>query len=222
MRCIVLEIEEQVFGLMHKIRDDEKASSKFAEACDWPSFGNVKVAQPLEQIPLVVHLKYDKQMLDLEVYPRLLHLRARALHDEFTNRMRRMFPDSDPRYHLVIGPVKKVDRITTKVRQEDASVPFPQARTIKDALRNTVACVDGDALVDAYHLITKEFGLVDGRGRRKNKLGLSVADQQPPSMLLNIFLVPIECEGQCIEMLAEVQLHLEAIKALTEVSHKCE
>ena len=179
----------RLFEKMSNIVEQEKQKSqKFSDVCALPSFGNVAVAQPLEAGGLALLDAYPRntkveRMLDEQVYPRLLHLRACALHVEFTNRMRQLFPESDGRYHLVVGPVKEVDRIASKISQEDGSVPFPRARTSKDALRNTVECADGDALVEAYDRIVEEFGLANGRGRLKNKLGGNA--RKPPSMLLN-------------------------------------
>ena len=219
-----------MFETMHSERDKARnISAEFAKACKLPSevWGGetvppnerATVQQPLETItPFVCVGKYAEKVIDEEIYPRLIHLRARRLQTEFKTRFCELFPKSErDKIHLVFGPVKEIARIADKIAQEDVKLEFPRARTSKDALRLYVVCANGDEFVRAYERIKESFALTT-RGRLKNKLDETTL--QPPSMLLNIYHEPLDCENKlCLGMLAEVQIHLESIKSLASVSH---
>ena len=212
---------------MFELRDQAaKDNPEFAKVCEAPSFG--KVEQPLDTAEDMLKDAYPREdaedrevvehALDMVVFPNLFHLRARALKKDFEDRMHQLF--DSPGFEISIGPAKKPDRMVTKIQEaiddEKQNAPFPRALTLKDALRGTVICDDGNAVAEAYQRIKREFKLEEGNGRLKNLLGTT--DQTPPRMMITVIHEPTA--GTVTKMLAEIQVHLKQIKHLAIPAHK--
>ena len=115
--------------------------------------------------------------------------------------------------------------MVTKIEEAiDEGKAFPRAGNLKDALRATVMCRDGDAFVKAYTQIVKTFKLKKGHGKLKNLLN---KEDDVPRMMISVIYQPKPdyvtemLTDTVTEMLAEIQLHLTEIKhQYNDASHK--
>ena len=81
-------------------------------------------------------------------------------------------------------------------------------------LRATIICSDGDSLAEALQRTIAMFDVRDGNGRLKNMLGTT--RHMPPHILINAI---VRAPG-CLAMTAEIQIHLDRIKKITEDQHR--
>ena len=107
----------------HTLRDEMVRSSEAARAaCEVESFGSV--SQPLgghalglvEDFP-EAWAPHVKPELDVQIFPHLMCLGAKASLATFTSQLSRVCPQDDARFTLLVGPIKKPARIAVKVKE---------------------------------------------------------------------------------------------------------
>ena len=98
------------------------SSEEARKASEVESFGSV--SQPIGKNALglvddfpdewVPHLKPE---IDVEIFPHLMCMGAKASMDTFRSLLDHCCPSDDSRYKLLVGPIKKPARIAVKVRE---------------------------------------------------------------------------------------------------------
>ena len=132
---------------MHQIRDRQLRDPGFAEVCAIRSFGSI--FQPIEDKALALHaVQSDKHKwkVDHEIFPRLVCMCGEDYQEEFSSILRDALPNTTGHeivtiasehgpyrsgaIHLLIGPVKKHERVTAKVKEYEgkgkSAWPFTQ------------------------------------------------------------------------------------------------
>ena len=99
-----------------------RSSEAARAACEVESFGSV--SQPLgghalglvEDFP-EAWAPHVKPELDVQIFPHLMCLGAKASLGTFTSQLGRVCPQDDARFTLLVGPIKKPARIAVKVKE---------------------------------------------------------------------------------------------------------
>ena len=143
--------------------------------------------------------------IDMSVLPDLISVVAKSSQSHFENALLECVEGDKSGGigelpQLIMGPVKRADRIRTKVEEyklENSQGKVPYTQFIRDVLRATIVCYSAGDIVRAYENIRDfdAFEIV----RLKNKMG----KHKPPYNLHVNFLyksqacaVPILCEVQ--------------------------
>ena len=120
---------------IHSCRDQMREDSVGGRAvCAIESFGAVE--QPISAAALQLAADYPAPMrLDEKIFPELVCISAEHLLPRFKQALTAAFPDDDPRFHKLYGPVKLPDRVSVKIQEyrDEGKAQWPFARKVRIA-----------------------------------------------------------------------------------------
>ena len=125
LQHLVWQKDCKLVGEMHACRDEMCLSEGGQAACEVESFGSVFQTLGPHAIGLAEEFPVEwadhvRSELDLQVFPHLMCLGARASMSTFRGLLHHVCPSDDPRMQLLVGPVKKPARIAVKVKEYTA------------------------------------------------------------------------------------------------------
>ena len=244
LKDVAQQCSNKIIQEAHDVRDKVITSGKGPMIVNLASFGDLnKVANtslPPEMLSLGASTPgWDrKQELEETVFVPLLRLRADQLYEEFEQKLLDTLPgaalhsntdivEDNPSFQghprkIIMAGVKGPMRMKAKLREYYDSyfeagagdaTPWPLIRKLGDCLRCTVECATMDDVWESYKQIEEAFALDKNRGRLKNRMPTDIL--QPPDMLVNAIFK----SDSGVEMMTEIQIHLEEIHALKQEEH---